>query len=146
MSCGFQGNVALYAMGSGGFFGRGIGQSVQKYSYLPEPYNDFIFSIACEELGLFGAAIIIGLFALLIIRGFRIAANAPDEFGSLLAIGIVAQIAIQTTLNIAVTTSSVPNTGVSLPFFSYGGTAILVLLVEMGILLNISRSSSDRLN
>jgi len=133
-------------MGSGGLFGRGIGQSVQKYSYLPEPYNDFIFSIACEELGLFGAGIIIGLFALLIIRGFRIAANAPDDFGSLLAIGIVAQIAIQTTLNIAVTTSSVPNTGVSLPFFSYGGTAILVLLVEMGILLNISRSSSDRLN
>jgi len=143
---GFQIVQALYAMGSGGLFGRGIGQSVQKYSYLPEPYNDFIFSIACEELGLFGAGIIIGLFALLIIRGFRIAANAPDDFGSLLAIGIVAQIAIQTTLNIAVTTSSVPNTGVSLPFFSYGGTAILVLLVEMGILLNISRSSSDRLN
>ncbi len=143
---GFQIVQALYAMGSGGLFGRGIGQSVQKYSYLPEPYNDFIFSIACEELGLFGAGIIIGLFALLIIRGFRIAANAPDDFGSLLAIGIVAQIAIQTTLNIAVTTSSVPNTGVSLPFFSYGGTAILVLLVEMGILLNISRSSSERLN
>lgn len=143
---GFQIVQALYAMGSGGLFGRGIGQSVQKYSYLPEPYNDFIFSIACEELGLFGAGIIIGLFALLIIRGFRIAANAPDDFGSLLAIGIVAQIAIQTTLNIAVTTSTVPNTGVSLPFFSYGGTAILVLLVEMGILLNISRSSSERLN
>ena len=132
---------ALYAMGSGGLFGRGLGQSVQKYSYLPEPYNDFIFSIACEELGLIGGAIIIAIFALLILRGFRIALNAPDSFGTLLATGIMAQIAIQTTLNIAVATSSVPNTGVSLPFFSYGGTAILVILIEMGILLNISRAS-----
>lgn len=138
---GYQIAQALYAMGSGGLFGRGLGQSVQKYSYLPEPYNDFIFSIACEELGLFGGALIIIAFALLILRGFRIALNAPDTFGTLLATGIMAQIAIQTTLNIAVATSSVPNTGVSLPFFSYGGTAILVLLVEMGILLNISRSS-----
>lgn len=138
---GYQISQALYAMGSGGLFGRGLGQSVQKYSYLPEPYNDFIFSIACEELGLFGGAIIIVLFALLIIRGFRIALNAPDTYGTLLATGIIAQIAIQTTLNIAVATSSVPNTGVSLPFFSYGGTAILVLLVEMGVLLNISRAS-----
>lgn len=138
---GYQIVQALYAMGSGGIFGRGIGQSVQKYSYLPEPYNDFIFSIVCEELGLFGAAIIIILFALLILRGFRIALNAPDMFGTLLATGIMAQIAIQTTLNIAVTTATVPNTGVSLPFFSYGGTAILILLIEMGILLNISRHS-----
>ncbi len=138
---GYQIAQALYAMGSGGLFGRGLGQSVQKYSYLPEPYNDFIFSIACEELGLFGGALIIIAFALLILRGFRIALNAPDTFGTLLATGIMAQIAIQTTLNIAVATSSVPNTGVSLPFFSYGGTAIMVLLVEMGILLNISRSS-----
>ncbi len=136
---GYQIVQALYAMGSGGLFGRGIGQSVQKYSYLPEPYNDFIFSIACEELGLFGAAVIIILFASLILRGFRIALGAPDTFGTLLATGIMAQIAIQTTLNIAVTTSTVPNTGVSLPFFSYGGTAILILLIEMGILLNISR-------
>ena len=138
---GYQIAQALYAMGSGGLFGRGLGQSVQKYSYLPEPYNDFIFSIACEELGFFGAIIIIGLFASLILRGFRIALNAPDSFGTLLATGIVAQIAIQTTLNIAVTTSTIPNTGVSLPFFSYGGTAILILLIEMGILLNISRHS-----
>lgn len=138
---GYQIAQALYAMGSGGIFGRGIGQSVQKYSYLPEPYNDFIFSIACEELGLVGAAVIIIIFALLILRGFRIALNAPDTFGCLLATGIMAQVAIQTTLNIAVATSSVPNTGVSLPFFSYGGTAIMVLLIEMGILLNISRAS-----
>ena len=138
---GYQIAQALYAMGSGGLFGRGLGQSVQKYSYLPEPYNDFIFSIACEELGLFGGALIIIAFALLILRGFRIALNAPDTFGTLLATGIMAQIAIQTTLNIAVATSSVPNTGVSLPFFSYGGTAIMVILVEMGILLNISRAS-----
>ncbi len=138
---GYQIAQALYAMGSGGLFGRGLGQSVQKYSYLPEPYNDFIFSIACEELGLIGGAIIIAIFALLILRGFRIALNAPDSFGTLLATGIMAQIAIQTTLNIAVATSSVPNTGVSLPFFSYGGTAILVILIEMGILLNISRAS-----
>lgn len=138
---GYQIAQALYAMGSGGLFGRGLGQSVQKYSYLPEPYNDFIFSIACEELGLVGGAIIIAIFALLILRGFRIALNAPDTFGTLLATGIMAQIAIQTTLNIAVATSSVPNTGVSLPFFSYGGTAILVILIEMGILLNISRAS-----
>ncbi len=138
---GYQIAQALYAMGSGGLFGRGLGQSVQKYSYLPEPYNDFIFSVACEELGLIGGAIIIIIFALLILRGFRIALNAPDTFGTLLATGIMAQIAIQTTLNIAVATSSVPNTGVSLPFFSYGGTAILVILIEMGILLNISRAS-----
>lgn len=138
---GFQVVQALYAMGSGGLFGKGLGQSVQKYSYLPEPYNDFIFSIACEELGFVGAAIIIALFGLLVFRGLRIALNAPDSFGTLLSIGIVAQVAIQTILNIAVATSSVPNTGVSLPFFSYGGTAILVLLVEMGILLNISRAS-----
>lgn len=143
---GYQIAQALYAMGSGGLFGRGLGQSVQKYSYLPEPYNDFIFSIACEELGLFGAIIIIVAFALLILRGFRIALNAPDTFGTLLATGIMAQVAIQTTLNIAVASSSVPNTGVSLPFFSYGGTAIMVLLVEMGILLNISRASVNEHN
>ena len=143
---GYQIAQALYAMGSGGLFGRGLGQSVQKYSYLPEPYNDFIFSIACEELGLFGAIIIIVAFALLILRGFRIALNAPDTFGTLLATGIMAQVAIQTTLNIAVASSSVPNTGVSLPFFSYGGTAIMVLLIEMGILLNISRASVNEHN
>ena len=112
-----------------------MGQSVQKYSYLPEPYNDFIFAIVCEELGLIGAAVVILLFAALIIRAIRIAMNAPDTYGSLVAVGI------QTILNIAVATSSVPNTGVALPFFSYGGTAIITLLCEMGVLLNISRHS-----
>ena len=131
----------LYAIGSGGIFGLGLGQSVQKYSYLPEPYNDFIFAIVCEELGLIGAAVVILLFAALIIRVIRIAMNAPDTYGSLVAVGIAAQLAIQTILNIAVATSSVPNTGVALPFFSYGGTAIITLLCEMGVLLNISRHS-----
>ena len=131
----------LYAIGSGGIFGLGLGQSVQKYSYLPEPYNDFIFAIVCEELGLIGAAVVILLFAALIIRAIRIAMNAPDTYGSLVAVGIAAQLAIQTILNIAVATSSVPNTGVALPFFSYGGTAIITLLCEMGVLLNISRHS-----
>ncbi len=137
----YQVAQGLYAIGSGGVFGLGLGQSVQKYSYLPEPYNDFIFAIVCEELGLVGAAVVILLFAALILRAIRIAMNAPDTYSSLVAIGIAAQLAIQTILNIAVATSSVPNTGVALPFFSYGGTAILTLLLEMGILLNISRHS-----
>lgn len=131
----------LYAIGSGGIFGRGLGQSIQKYGYLPEPYNDYIFAIVCEELGLIGAALIILLFAMLIVRAVRIAMNAPDTYSTLVAIGIAAQLAIQTTMNIAVATSSMPNTGVSLPFFSYGGTAIMTLLLEMGVLLNISRYS-----
>lgn len=135
----YQVSQGLYAIGSGGIFGLGLGQSVQKYSYLPEPYNDFIFSIVCEELGLVGAIVVILLFTALILRIVRLAINAPDTFTSLTAVGIAAQIAIQTTLNIAVATSSVPNTGVALPFFSYGGTAILTLLLEMGVLLNISR-------
>ena len=138
---GYQVVQGLYAIGSGGIFGLGLGQSVQKYSYLPEPYNDFIFAIVCEELGLLGAALIIGLFALLIIRGVKIAMDAPDVFGSLTVVGIVAQVAIQTILNIAVVTSSIPNTGISLPFFSYGGTAIMVLLAEMGVVLSVSRYS-----
>lgn len=137
----YQVAQGLYAIGSGKLFGLGLGQSVQKYSYLPEPYNDFIFAVVCEELGLVGAAVVILLFAALIIRAVRIAMNAPDTYSSLVALGIAAQLAIQTILNIAVATSSVPNTGVSLPFFSYGGTAILTLLIEMGILLNISRYS-----
>lgn len=135
----YQVAQGLYAIGSGGIFGLGLGQSVQKYSYLPEPYNDFIFAIVCEELGFVGAALVILLFAALILRAVRIAMNAPDTYSSLIAIGIAAQLAIQTILNIAVATSSIPNTGVSLPFFSYGGTAILTLLLEMGVLLNISR-------
>lgn len=138
---GFQTAQSLYTLGSGGLFGRGLGQSIQKYSYLPEPYNDFIFSVICEELGFVGAIFIIALFAALIMRSASIAANAPDLYSSLTATGITAHLAIQTLLNIAVVTASVPNTGISLPFFSYGGTSIITLLAEMGILLNISRFS-----
>ncbi len=138
---GFQTIQSLYAIGSGGVFGKGLGQSVQKFSYLPEPYNDFIFSIVCEELGLVGAIFIIGLFAALLLRGIKIAADAPDTFGSIMVIGIMSQVAIQTILNIAVVTSSMPNTGVPLPFFSYGGTALMILLMEMGIVLSVSRYS-----
>lgn len=139
---GYQIAQSLYAIGSGGLFGKGLGQSAQKYSYLPEPYNDFIFSVICEELGLFGAICIIVLFACLLVRALKIAIEAPDTYGMLIGVGIFAQIGVQTILNIAVATSSVPNTGVSLPFFSYGGTSIMVLLFEMGILLNISRQTN----
>lgn len=142
---GYQVVQGLYAIGSGGLFGLGLGQSVQKYTYLPEPYNDFIFAIICEELGFVGAVFIITLFALLIFRGIRIALNAPDMFGMLTVVGIMAQIAIQTIFNIAVVTSSIPNTGVTLPFFSYGGTALMVLLAEMGIILNVSRYSKKQI-
>jgi cell division protein FtsW len=136
---GWQIVQSLYAIGSGGFFGLGLGQSRQKYSYLPEPYNDFIFSVICEELGLLGAILVIALFVGLIIRGIKIATEAPDTFGTLLVAGIVAQVSIQAILNIAVATSSIPNTGISLPFFSYGGTAIVILLAEMGLVLSVSR-------
>lgn len=139
---GYQTIQSLYAIGSGGIFGKGLGESVQKFSYLPEPYNDFIFAVICEELGLIGATFIIALFAGLIIRGFKIAAETDDIFGSLMVVGIMSQVAIQTILNIAVATSSMPNTGVSLPFFSYGGTAVMILLAEMGIVLSVSRYSS----
>ena len=140
-STGYQVIQSLYAIGSGGIFGKGLGQSVQKFSYLPEPYNDFIFAIVCEELGLIGAAFIICLFAGLIVRGIRIALEAPDTFGTVMVIGIMAQVAVQTLLNIAVVTSTIPNTGVPLPFFSYGGTAIMILLTEMGVVLSVSRQS-----
>ena len=142
---GYQIIQSLYAIGSGGLFGRGLGDSMQKYSYLPEPYNDFIFSIVSEELGFVGAVFIIVLFALLIIRGMKIAHEAPDSFGMLLTVGIISQIAIQTILNIAVVTSTVPNTGVTLPFFSYGGTSAMMLLMEMGVVLNVSRKSRNKL-
>ncbi len=138
---GYQVVQGLYAIATGGFFGLGLGQSVQKYSYLPEPYNDFIFAIICEELGLFGAFAVMLLFAGIVIRGAKIAAEAPDTFGSLLVVGITAQVAIQTILNIAVATSTIPNTGVALPFFSYGGTSLMVLLADMGIILSVSRYS-----
>lgn len=133
---------SLYAIGSGGLLGVGLGQSRQKYLYLPEPQNDFIFAIVCEELGLVGALVVIILFALLIWRGMYVSLHAKDKFGMLLGLGITFQVGIQAVLNICVVTNTVPNTGISLPFFSYGGTSLLMLLGEMGILLNISRSAS----
>lgn len=136
---GYQIIQSLYAIGSGGLFGRGIGRSLQKYLYLPEPYNDFILSILAEELGFVGVVAVIFLFGLLIWRGFRVANNAPDRFGSLMAAGITALIAVQVVINIAVVTSSMPVTGMPLPFFSYGGTSLVFLMADMGILLNISR-------
>lgn len=143
---GYQTIQSLYAIGSGGIFGKGLGQSVQKFSYLPEPYNDFIFSIVCEELGLIGAGFIILMFTFLIMRGMKIALEAPDKFGFLTVAGIMTHVAVQIILNIAVATSSIPNTGVSLPFFSYGGTAIMILLAEMGIVLGVSRYSTKNLS
>ena len=139
---GYQIIQSLYAIGSGGLFGKGIGRSLQKYLYLPEPYNDFILSILAEELGFVGIVAVIFLFGLLIWRGFKVANNAPDRFGSLLAGGITALIAVQVVINIAVVTSSMPVTGMPLPFFSYGGTSLVFLMADMGILLNISRYSS----
>ncbi len=138
---GFQNIQALYAICSGGLMGLGLGNSRQKFLYIPEPQNDFIFAIVCEELGFVGATIILILFALLVWRGFVIASKAKDKFGTMLVIGIVAQIGLQTILNIAVVTKTVPNTGIPLPFFSYGGSALLILLAEMGVVLNVSRYS-----
>ncbi len=138
----YQITQSLIAIGTGGLFGRGLGQSVQKYGFLPEPYNDFIFAIVCEELGLLGALIIIGLFAALIIRGIKIAMEAPDTFGMLTVVGIISHIAIQVVFNIAVVSCSMPATGMSLPFFSFGGTAMMVLVAELGIVLNVSRQST----
>ena len=136
---GYQIVQSLYAIGSGGLFGNGIGRSLQKYLYLPEPYNDFILSILAEELGFVGVVAVIFIFGLLIWRGFKVANNAPDRYGSLLAGGITTLIAVQVVINIAVVTSSMPVTGMPLPFFSYGGTSLVFLLIDMGILLNISR-------
>ena len=130
---------SLVAIGSGGVMGLGLGGSRQKYLYLPEPQNDFIFAIVCEELGLIGAILVILLFVLLIYRGFVIASKAPNKFSAMLVIGIVLQIAIQAFLNIAVVTNSIPNTGISLPFFSAGGTALVTQMMEVGIVLNVSR-------
>ncbi len=139
---GFQTIQSLLAIGSGGILGRGIGNSRQKYLWVPEPHNDFIFSIVCEELGLIGAVIIIVLFCLLVWRGFYIAMRSPDKFGSLLAVGLTCQVGLQAMLNIWVVTNTIPNTGISLPFFSYGGTSLLILLAEMGVVLSISRSAN----
>ena len=131
----------LYAIGSGGIFGVGLGNSRQKYGYVSEPQNDFILSIICEELGFFGAMLVIVLFVLLLWRGFKIASKCPDKFTALVVYGLTTKIALQTVLNIAVVTNSMPNTGISLPFFSSGGTALMLQIFEMGIILSISRYS-----
>ena len=136
---GYQTLQGLYAIGSGGLFGRGLGNSVQKLGFLPEAQNDMIFSIVCEELGLVGAGTIIVLFLILIWRFFVIATHAPDLFGALIAVGAMAHMMIQVILNIAVVTNSIPNTGITLPFISYGGTSVVFLLLEMGLVLSISR-------
>ena len=130
---------SLIAIGSGGLFGLGLGNSRQKYLYLPETKNDFVFPIVCEEIGFVGALAIIIVFFLLVVEGFSIAVRCKDRFGMLLAVGITTQIGIQTVLNLAVVSNLIPNTGISLPFFSYGGTALIIQLVEMGIMLNISQ-------
>lgn len=139
---GFQTLQSLYAIGSGGLLGVGIGNSRQKYLYLPEVQNDFVFSIVGEELGFIGASLIVILFALLIWRGFVIAGRAKDRFGMLLAVGLTAQVGLQAFFNIAVVTNTIPNTGISLPFFSYGGTSLMMLLGEMGVILSVSRQSA----
>ena len=136
---GYQILQSLYAIGSGGLFGLGLGKSKQKYLYLPFQYNDYIFAIICEELGLFGSVLIIVLFALTILRGYWIALRASDRFSTAFAAGLVTLIAVQTILNLAVVTNLLPSTGIALPFFSYGGTALAVNLGEMGIVLSISR-------
>lgn len=138
---GWQIIQSLYAIGSGGLFGVGLGKSTQKYLYLPEAHNDFIFSIIAEELGFIGCVFVIAMFAVFIWRGIIIAMKAPDMYSSLVAAGITTMVGLQAIINIAVVTSSMPNTGMPLPFFSYGGTSLLILLASVGILLNISRYS-----
>ena len=140
---GYQILQSLYAIGSGGLFGLGLGKSRQKYLYLPFQYNDYIFAVLCEELGLFGALLVMALFALTILRGYWIALRASDRFSTVLAAGLVTLIAVQTILNLAVVTNLLPSTGIALPFFSYGGTALAVNLGEMGIVLSISRQRNE---
>lgn len=139
---GWQVIQSLYAIGSGGLFGTGLGNSKQKYLYLPEPHNDFIFSVLAEEFGFVGCMVVFILFAIFIWRGILIAMKAPDMFGSLVAVGITTLVGIQVIINVAVVTSSMPATGMQLPFFSYGGTALFILLCEVGVLLSISRASA----
>lgn len=141
LNTGFQTIQSLYAIGSGGLLGAGIGNSRQKYLFLPEPQNDFVYAIVCEELGFIGAIVVILLFSALICRGFAIALNCKDTFGSMLVIGMTAQVGVQALLNIAVVTNTVPNTGIGLPFFSYGGTALVIMLAQMGVILSVSRHS-----
>ena len=140
---GWQIIQSLYAIGSGGLFGVGLGNSTQKYLYLPEPQNDFIFAVIAEELGFVGCLLIIALFAIFIWRGALIAMKAPDMFGSLLAAGITAMIGLQAIINIAVVTSSIPNTGMQLPFFSYGGTSLLILLCSVRYIAKYIKTSEE---
>ena len=144
MGARWQTNNSLYAIGSGGFLGTGLGQSKQKHLYVSEPQNDFIFAIVCEELGFIGATAIILLFALLVFRGIKIAMNSKDRFSALLVMGIVFQVGIQVALNIGVVSDLLPNTGISLPFFSAGGTSLVILLAEMGMVLSVSRSANRK--
>lgn len=137
---GFQTLQGLYAIGSGGLFGKGLGNSIQKLSFLPEPQNDMIFAIICEELGLFGGCCVILMFLFMLWRFMVIANNAPDLYGSMLVVGVMAHIAIQVILNIAVVTNTMPNTGITLPFISYGGTSALFVTAEMGLVLSVSRA------
>ena len=137
----YQGTLAI---GSGGFAGLGLGQSKQKFSYVSEAQNDFIFTIWCEEMGFIGAVVIIALFIALIIRGYRIALRAPDTFSSLIVFGIITQVGLQAFLNLMVVTDVIPNTGISLPFLSYGGSSLVMLMAEMGIVLSISRRSYQK--
>lgn len=136
---GWQTVQSLYAIGSGGLFGVGLGQSRQKHLYLPEPQNDFVFAIVCEELGLIGAGIVLLLFMMLIIRGYWIALHTHDRFGMLLVSGVTTLLAVQTFLNVAVVTNLIPVTGISMPFFSYGGSSLLILMTQMGVVLSVSR-------
>lgn len=137
---GFQTLQALYAIGSGGLFGKGLGQSMQKLGFIPEAQNDMIFSVICEELGLFGAIAVLLLFALLIWRCMIIANNARDQFGAMLVVGVMGHLAIQVILNVAVVTNTIPNTGISLPFISYGGSSVMFLLIEIGLVLSVARN------
>lgn len=139
---GYQLSQSILALGNGGIFGRGLGKSVSKNLYLPEPQNDFILAIIGEELGFFGIFLLLGVYLLLIYEGFKVAANAKDKFGLFLATGITIMLALQVIINIAVVTASMPTTGITLPFVSYGGTSVIVFLASMGILLNISHSSN----
>ena len=136
----------LYAIGSGGLFGKGLGESMQKLGFIPEAQNDMIFSVICEELGLFGAVCVILLFLLMIWRFMIIANNASDLYGALVVVGIMAHLSIQVVLNIAVVTNTIPNTGISLPFISYGGTSVLFLLAEMGLALSVAKGIKFEVN
>lgn len=138
---GYQPIQSLYAVGSGGIFGKGLGQGIQKLGFLPEPYNDIIFAVICEELGLVGAVLLLLAYTILVLRGFAIAAQAYDLFGALVAVGISGMVGIQVLINVGVNTNTLPTTGMQLPMVSYGGTAILILLCSLGLLTNVSRTS-----